>query len=634
MTLYRMIGAIVCLTSAVAVAGSGGPDAAGYRWVDNSEDGGPQFSYEAVNGSAVRFSDDSVAGPFNIGFDFRYYGQTYTRFWVSSNGFMTLAQNGSSGCCSGSPLGAGNGYGAMIAGYWTDLLGSAGVYRTRGEPGRRVLVFQQQGREYSQGPAVQYQIKLFEGSGAVEIHVRTAGVNGHTAAVGIQDHTRRVGLTYRSGRFNLSNTAIRFSHNSPPVLDRVAPIQVYQGQRVTFVMGMTEPDGDEVHTEVEGLPEQAMYNPLNGKFRWTPTAEDVGEHILTFRAVEQRNDQQQALSDETQVEITVLGLNQPPIISSDPPQSVVQSEELTYRLVAVDADSEDPVTCRLSEAPEDASIDDCVVTWEAVQPPGSAHDFRVVAQDSEGASSSQSFTVTVASHPDAPVGVVALESEEVGPGWFTLDASGSDPGSSESLAYRWTPLSWPEGSQRPRMENTASVQARALLTLRGVYSFILDVAGPSLDGQPVQVDVRVINVPPLAIVSEGERFELSEGDELFIALQGLDSVDPNPEDQITCDWSQVAGPDVALEQDGFDANVVLREIGDFGFELLCSDGELESEPGRVDVAVVAPENSDRPISRVPPSSGCFNVTGTQSLGLLFAVWLVGRRRRQLEIGRP
>ena len=122
----------------VAFAASGGPDASGYRWVDSNEPGGPNFNYEAINGSRVAFSDDSVSGPHPIGFSFRYYGQTYSQFWVSSNGFMTLSNNRSSGCCSGYAMGGGRGYAAMIAGYWTDLLGSAGVYRTRGEAGRRV----------------------------------------------------------------------------------------------------------------------------------------------------------------------------------------------------------------------------------------------------------------------------------------------------------------------------------------------------------------------------------------------------------------------------------------------------------------------------------------------------------------
>ena len=71
---------IFFFSSVAAHAASGGPDASGYRWVDSQEPGGPTFNYEAVNGSRVAFSDDSVSGPHPIGFSFRYYGQTYSQF--------------------------------------------------------------------------------------------------------------------------------------------------------------------------------------------------------------------------------------------------------------------------------------------------------------------------------------------------------------------------------------------------------------------------------------------------------------------------------------------------------------------------------------------------------------------------
>jgi len=71
---------------------AGGPDAFGYYWVDSDQPGGPTFSwtdiaasgYDIVNG----LIDDTVIGPFGIGFPFSYYGTTYTQFYVSSNGII------------------------------------------------------------------------------------------------------------------------------------------------------------------------------------------------------------------------------------------------------------------------------------------------------------------------------------------------------------------------------------------------------------------------------------------------------------------------------------------------------------------------------------------------------------------
>ena len=43
------------------------------------------------NGTLVNLSDDSQAGPFNIGFTFCFYGQTYTQFYIGSNGWISFS---------------------------------------------------------------------------------------------------------------------------------------------------------------------------------------------------------------------------------------------------------------------------------------------------------------------------------------------------------------------------------------------------------------------------------------------------------------------------------------------------------------------------------------------------------------
>jgi len=619
--------ALVCAAPQLAQAGAGGPDASGYRWVDSAELGGPTYSYEGVNGPRVAFSDDSVSGPHPIGFSFRYYGQSYTQFWVSSNGFMTLTNNRSSGCCSGYALGGGRGYGSMIAGYWTDLLGSAGTYQTRGEAGRRVLVYQQEGREYSRGPSVQYQIKLYENSGAVEIHVRTAGVQSHNASIGIQNQARNVGLTYRSGRFSINNTAVRFSHNSPPELSRLGPFQVYHGQRLSFVMGVTEPDQDEIVLEVSDLPEGASFNDANGKFRWIPSFEDVGQHELRFHVEEQRDDNQQPLSDETTVLIDVLGLNQPPVVSSVPPAEVIQGETLEYRLIAADIESEEPVQCRLGDAPETAELESCNLTWVADAAPGTEVDFSVSVSDHEGASSSQRFTVLVQSHPEGPVAVIQVDPRTVGPGWLELDGEDSVQGVADELNYRWVVISWPQVARQPRMERLNEPVARALLSYRGEYKFGLTVSGSVLQSLPSEVEVTVINVAPVPMVSEVPDFELSDGDERAVSLSGLGSEDPNPEDSIECVWTQTAGPEVELLADALTASLLVRSVGDYGFALVCTDGELSSDPATVNFRVSSPQ-ADDPVTRPTPApGGCMSIPGIDSWLLLCGLFGLRRRRR-------
>jgi len=43
------------------------------------------------NGTTLSMSDDSQQGPFNIGFNFCFFGTTYTQFWIGSNGWISFS---------------------------------------------------------------------------------------------------------------------------------------------------------------------------------------------------------------------------------------------------------------------------------------------------------------------------------------------------------------------------------------------------------------------------------------------------------------------------------------------------------------------------------------------------------------
>ncbi|HEX2896648.1 MAG TPA: S8 family serine peptidase [candidate division Zixibacteria bacterium] len=74
---------------------AGGPDNFGYVWVDSDEPGGPIFNWVDISGTGTdiigSLEDDTVSGPYNIGFGFPFYGNTYNQLYVGSNGIIGFA---------------------------------------------------------------------------------------------------------------------------------------------------------------------------------------------------------------------------------------------------------------------------------------------------------------------------------------------------------------------------------------------------------------------------------------------------------------------------------------------------------------------------------------------------------------
>ena len=99
----------------------GGPDVFGYYWTDSEE---PDISFDWIDiaGTGTDVSglmgDDNLAGPFEIGIDFSFYGQMYSQFWIQSNGAIMFTDEQVSLSNESIPT---DSYGPMIAWFWDDL---------------------------------------------------------------------------------------------------------------------------------------------------------------------------------------------------------------------------------------------------------------------------------------------------------------------------------------------------------------------------------------------------------------------------------------------------------------------------------------------------------------------------------
>ncbi|MBL4827584.1 MAG: hypothetical protein JKY66_07710, partial [Spongiibacteraceae bacterium] len=203
---------------------------------------GSNFNDISGTGTVVPLTDDGSSSQ-TIGFNFDFYGTTYTNVFVGSNGVVTFgggsAEYGNDDLsASGLMNSAGNGGGAAlpgIAAFWTDLNPADGdsndvfVQQTT-EGGVNVLIIQFDDivpYDQSAGEGGTFQIVLFEGSNDIEVRYQDVifdGANdaGASATIGVSDGTT---LNFTQHSFDSASVAdnshIRYSQPTGTMTDLV-----------------------------------------------------------------------------------------------------------------------------------------------------------------------------------------------------------------------------------------------------------------------------------------------------------------------------------------------------------------------------------------------------------------------------
>ncbi|MHC4645266.1 MAG: right-handed parallel beta-helix repeat-containing protein [Planctomycetota bacterium] len=162
----------------------------------------------------------------------------------------------------------------------------------------------------------------------------------------------------------------------------------------------------------------------------------------------------------------------------------------------------------------------------------------------------------------------------------TLDASGSyfyDPCGLRQ--FQWSQISGPPVS----LSDETAMQATFMPDVEGEYGFELVVSDELYTSYPNEVVIAVGNRPPVA--DAGLDILCRVGNQ--VSLDGSESYDPDPFDEVSHAWRQVRGPHIVLDDSNtptpsFDCS----EYGLYEFELIVSDGLEHSEPSRVQVATV------------------------------------------------
>jgi hypothetical protein len=187
----------------------------------------------------LNLGDDNTARV-SLGFEFDYWGQTFTDAWVSSNGFVSF-QSAANLCCNGEPLDRAQRN--TIYGYWSDLISYTGnPYYRRDDSS---ILFGWYGtNEYGTNNSSTFEIGLFS-DGKIQLNYGNLGFSGwrdFTAGITGPNPEDNIPLFY--GR------NAQYLQNQSGILSWVAPTPI-----VTVDCNLTPMDPSCPPASIETIPD-------------------------------------------------------------------------------------------------------------------------------------------------------------------------------------------------------------------------------------------------------------------------------------------------------------------------------------------------------------------------------------------
>ncbi len=181
-----------------------------------------------------------------------------------------------------------------------------------------------------------------------------------------------------------------------PVFDVVGDKTVEENVEVAFTVNASDPDGDEIAYTTGDLPDGATFTEATRRFFWTPGYDQAGSHAVSFYAEAVDG------ADTLTVEITVLNVNQAPVLSADPPDSVGKGNTYQCEISANDGDG-DNVTLEFLKRPNGMKLQGTTVVWEVdwlseYKIGGPAQEVMIVGSDPSGARDTLTWDIKVVNH--------------------------------------------------------------------------------------------------------------------------------------------------------------------------------------------------------------------------------------------
>ncbi len=197
------------------LTGFGGPDAFGYRWTDSYEANGPVYNWIDISGSGsiIDAYFHSNTGPYELGFDFSYYGNTFDSIRVCSTGWLSFTSDSNAFNNQGLPHSSEPNN--MLAVFWDDLnLDNGGAIYYQALADKFIVQFEDVRHFLGSHIHETFQVILYS-DGSIVYQYKTV-TEGDGCSVGIENATGTDGLQVAfNSNYLQDGLAIRFSTQPP-----------------------------------------------------------------------------------------------------------------------------------------------------------------------------------------------------------------------------------------------------------------------------------------------------------------------------------------------------------------------------------------------------------------------------------
>ena len=333
----------------------------------------PQILGAPTTMTPLHLGDDNTRNV-ALGFEFEYWGQTFTDVWVSSNGFVSF-QSGNHLCCNGQPIEMAQRN--TIYAYWSDLISYTGNPYYRRDDGS--ILFGWYGvNEYGTNNSSTFEIGLFA-NGDIRLNFGNLGFSGY------RDFT--AGLTGPTADDNIPlfyGRNAQFLQNQSGLLSWIAP----QPEVVAVDCNATPMDPTCPPAAVDAIPDPvaAITEAVEQSTELAPEqvaqVQEVAEIALeraeeVVEAAEVATPAEEPEADaeeaETAEEVSVAG--------ADAAERLDPSEVAALAAVGLD--------------PEDSAQQQDAAMQETQQAQGGVQTQTGTMQETQDASASSTFTVQV-----------------------------------------------------------------------------------------------------------------------------------------------------------------------------------------------------------------------------------------------